>query len=83
MYTPSTYSAYTQLDFMTKPVQLSDEAYRRLTMTKRPGESFSDVVLRLTRRGSLSSLSGLGRSKDEVQRHEKEIERMNGLDRVR
>jgi predicted CopG family antitoxin len=31
---------------MPKPVMLSDEAYRVLRDAKRPGESFSDVVLR-------------------------------------
>ncbi|QQG39907.1 MAG: antitoxin VapB family protein [Candidatus Aenigmatarchaeota archaeon] len=33
---------------MTKPVSLSDDAYRRLKERKGHGESFSDVVVRLT-----------------------------------
>ena len=33
---------------MTKPVSLSDEAYKRLKERKERGESFSDVVVRLT-----------------------------------
>lgn len=44
---------------MTQVVQLSDEAYRRLTNAKRPGESYSDVVLRLVRSGSLEDLQDL------------------------
>lgn len=32
---------------MTKPVTLSEEAYRLLRELKRGGESFSDVVIRL------------------------------------
>lgn len=33
---------------MTKQVQLSDEAYAVLKARKRPGESFSQAVLRLS-----------------------------------
>lgn len=44
---------------MTQVVQLSDEAYRRLTNAKRPGESYSDVVLRLAGSGDLTDLEGL------------------------
>lgn len=66
---------------MTKPVQLSDEAYRRLAMSKRPQESFSDVVLRLTRRGSLTDLSKLHRSRARVRRHLEELRRIDALDR--
>ena len=65
---------------MTKPVQLSDEAYRRLLVTKRPGESFSDVVLRLAGRGSLIRLRGL-RSRTEIDRAERQIAVVDRLDR--
>ena len=65
---------------MTKPVQLSDEAYRRLLVTKRPGESFSDVVLRLAGRGSLIRLRGL-RSRTEIDRAERQIAVVDPLDR--
>lgn len=54
---------------MTQVVQLSDEAYRRLTNAKRPGESYSDVVLRLVRSGSLEDLQGL-RSETDRRRAE-------------
>ncbi len=49
---------------MTKVVQLSDEAYARLRMMKGQGESFSDVVLRLTGRRDLSGLKGLRPAKE-------------------
>lgn len=42
---------------MTKQVQLADDAYHALRRSKRPGESFSDTVRRITRpRGSLADL---------------------------
>lgn len=44
---------------MTKQVQLSDDAYERLAARKRKGESFSDVVRRLTPAGSLLGLAKL------------------------
>ena len=71
---------YTQWEGMTKPVQLSDEAYDRLKMTKRPGESFSDVVLRLTGRASLLRLRGL-RSAREIDEAERQISRIDRMDR--
>lgn len=48
-----TYSVYG----MPKVVQLSGEAYERLRMAKKTGESFSDVVLRLLPRGDLRRLA--------------------------
>lgn len=44
---------------MTQVVQLSDDAYRRLTNAKRPGESYSDTVLRLLGGGDLTDLADL------------------------
>lgn len=32
---------------MTKVISLSDKAYQEMKLLKRPGESFSDVVLKL------------------------------------
>jgi predicted CopG family antitoxin len=41
---------------MTKSVSLSDEAYRRLRRRKRRGESFSDVIIKLTEEEPPASL---------------------------
>ncbi|MBI4394260.1 MAG: antitoxin VapB family protein [Euryarchaeota archaeon] len=65
---------------MTKLVQLSDEAYRRLKNLKRGRESFSDVVNRVTRKGDLSGLWGL-RSGAEIDAHEKAIREVSDRDR--
>ena len=43
----------------SKTISLSDDAYHALVQTRRPGESFSDVVRRLTRRRSLTELTGV------------------------
>lgn len=62
----------------TKTISLTDTAYDRLKATKRSGESFSDVVLRLTResrslRDGAGALPGLG-SAVEAAREEFEAE---------
>ena len=56
---------------MTKIISLSDEAYQILKDSKRPGESFSDVVLRTLKqekKKSLLEFSGkwVGDDADEV-----------------
>ena len=56
---------------MTKVISLSNEAYQTLKESKKPGESFSDVVLRIakkTKKRSLSEFSGkwVGDDADEV-----------------
>lgn len=45
-HNPYTYSP--RIHLMTKQVQLSDDAYAALKARKRPGESFSQAVLRLS-----------------------------------
>jgi len=42
---------------MTKVISLSEKAYEVLKKMKREGESFSDVVLRLSKKGSKRPLS--------------------------
>lgn len=56
---------------MTKVISLSNEAYRTLKASKKPGESFSDVVLRVVgkkKKTSLLEFSGkwIGDDIDEV-----------------
>ena len=41
-----------------RTISLSEDAYDALAAMKRPDESFSDVVRRLTRRRSLTDLAG-------------------------
>ena len=43
----------------SKTISVSDEAYARLKARKRPGESFSDTINRLTARKHLSELAGV------------------------
>ena len=56
---------------MTKVISLSNEAYKTLKDSKKPGESFSDVVLRVLKpkkKKSLLEFSGkwVGDDADEV-----------------
>lgn len=44
---------------VTKTISLTEDAYLGLRSLKRPHESFSDVVRRLTGRGSLLDLCGV------------------------
>ena len=43
----------------SKTISLSDEAYARLKALKRPNESFSDTINRLTGRKRLSEIAGV------------------------
>ncbi len=56
---------------MTKVISLSNEAYQKLKNSKKPGESFSDVVMRIVsekKKKSLLEFSGTweGDDADEV-----------------
>ncbi|MFO7836646.1 MAG: antitoxin VapB family protein [Candidatus Thorarchaeota archaeon] len=48
----------------SKTISVSDEAYARLKSLKKHGESFSDVINRLTKRRRLSELAGALDGKD-------------------
>lgn len=41
---------------MTKVISLSEEAYKKLKRLKRRGESFSDVVMKITKNAESKSL---------------------------
>ena len=43
----------------TKNIAISDEAYQRLKALKKPGESFTEVVERMTRSRGILELSGI------------------------
>ncbi len=57
----------------TKTISIKEEAYERLEKLKREGESFTDVINRLTRKRSLLDLADLV-SKEEADSLEKAIE---------
>ncbi len=62
---------------MTKVVSLSDEAYRELEKLKKEGDSFSDVVLDLTKKEKkpLSYFFGKWADKESLDWLEKSIEK--------
>ena len=43
----------------TKTITVKEESYNRLAMRKKPNESFSDVIDRLTGKGSILEFAGL------------------------
>ena len=54
----------------TKTITISLEAYKRLKMEKMEGESFSDVILRLTERGKrdLIEFAGAWKEAEEIEK---------------
>lgn len=71
---------HTQTDIMgTKNIAISDEAYQMLKALKRSGESFTDVIERMTRRSAVLELAGIV-SKTEatnVERRVKDIRKQS------
>ncbi|HXX72491.1 MAG TPA: antitoxin VapB family protein [Candidatus Acidoferrales bacterium] len=61
----------------TKNIAISDEAYQMLKALKKSGESFTDVIERVTRKSSVLELAGIlsKREVETVERHVKEIRR--------
>lgn len=71
---------------MTKVISLSDAAYTDLEKLKRRGESFSDVVLRLTKREKKPLSDFFGKwpgTKEELDKIEKGIEDMRKKTKIR
>jgi predicted CopG family antitoxin len=50
----------------SRTISVSDEAYARLKALKKPGESFSDIINRLTSRKRLSEIAGTLNDEDVV-----------------
>lgn len=48
----------------SRTISVSDEAYARLKALKKPGESFSDTINRLTSRKRLSEIAGVLNDED-------------------
>jgi len=59
----------------TKNIAISDEAYQMLKALKKPGESFTAVIERITRNSSVLELAGVlsKREAATVERHVKQI----------
>ena len=53
----------------TKTITITEKAYRKLKREKLAGESFSDVILRLTERneGDLKEFAGIWKEADEIE----------------
>jgi len=67
---------HTYIDTMTKCISLSDEAYKDLTLLKKGGESFSEVIRKLTeneRKKERLSIIGLWKDDKEMDNIFKEI----------
>lgn len=68
----------------TKNLAIREEVYRKLSVAKKPGESFSDVIDRiLENRANLLSLSGVLAGSSNVIEIERESRRIRRLATVR
>lgn len=63
----------------TKNIAISDEAYQMLKALKKPRESFTEVIERLTRGSSVLELAGIVSNTDAatIERRVKEIRRQS------
>lgn len=63
----------------TKNIAISDEAYQMLRALKKPGESFTGVIERMTRRSAVLELAGvLSRTEAvSVERRVKEVRKQS------
>lgn len=71
---------------MTKVISLSDDAYRELEMLKKGGDSFSDVVLELTKKEKKPLSYFFGKwpgPKEELDQLEKDIKDMHKKTKMR
>lgn len=66
----------------TRNISISDEAYERLKSIKKPNESFTDVINRLTGRRSILELVGV-LSKEEGKEIKQRIKEMRKKSRER
>jgi predicted CopG family antitoxin len=55
---PHTYT-HRESDMGTKNIAISDEAYQRLKSLKKPGESFTELIERMTQQKGVLDLAGV------------------------
>ena len=66
----------------TKTISIKEEAYNRLYSKKKENESFSDVIFRLTGKGSILRFAGIWKD-EEADKVEKAIKEGRALSRKR
>ena len=64
----------------TKTISITEEAYERLKMKKETNESFTDVINRITNKGSIMELAGI-LSEEEGNKLEKYIKERRSASR--
>ncbi len=63
---PHTYTHRERTNLGTKNIAISDEAYQMLRALKKPGESFTDVIQRMTHGSAVLELTGILSRKEAV-----------------
>ena len=65
----------------THNITITKEAYERLKVKKEPRESFSDVIVRITKKGNIMDFAGILTEKEayELERNIRESRRRSGL----
>lgn len=66
----------------TKTISITEEAYERLKAKKEHNESFSDVIVKITKKGRLTDLAGILTDK-EADELEKNIRKSRDMSRDR
>ena len=70
---PKLFKSVCTYTYMTKTISLTDEAYNLLKNMKLKGESFSDTIKRLTKKGKLTEILDLYPELENVDEFEEAI----------
>jgi predicted CopG family antitoxin len=71
---------------MTKVISIADDAYEALKNMKQPGDSFSDVVRRITektRKQSLKDFAGIWKGMPDIDKAFKDVKEQRKKGKVR